>query len=104
MITAPTLMRLQEAGLVSILEIRGDTATDPRCLPGSVPISPHVSREAFSHAVPDTEAMVVLYSAHPLPVCELFRELMASFGYLNVIVWPGGMEEWAGLGFPVMAR
>lgn len=104
MITAPTLRRLQEAGLVSILEIRGNTATEPRCLSGSVPISPHVSSEVIHRTVPNIEAMVVLYSVHPLPVCELFRELMTSFGYLNVIVWPGGMDEWASLGFPVTAR
>jgi rhodanese-related sulfurtransferase len=71
-------------------------------IPGSrrVPL-PHVGQEVRRLGIP-TDAEIVVYCNGPkCPNSAQAAEKLEAFGYTNVLVFKGGLEEWKAASLPV---
>ncbi|HUQ49965.1 MAG TPA: rhodanese-like domain-containing protein [Terriglobales bacterium] len=74
-------------------------------LPGAINLPRYQMEELAPRLVPDQNAEIVVYSAGPW--CQIAfhaAQLLVEMGYTNVRYYPGGKEDWAEAGLPLVGE
>jgi rhodanese-related sulfurtransferase len=88
-------------GLV-LVDALGPISYGAAHLPGAVNITPERVDDLAERRIPSRDDLVVVYCANP--TCESSVDVaqrLVELGYLNVLHYAGGKEDWANAGLPL---
>lgn len=89
-------------GAVALVEALGSPYYRAGHIPGAVNIPPHLVRELAPRLLPDKDAPVVVYGAHPgCANARIVLRQLALLGYTDLSRYPGGKQAWAEAGLPL---
>lgn len=78
-----------------LLDSRGHKWHDGNKIPGAKLASYEYSAEEIEQVAPNKEELIVVYCfTFNCPLSRRLADKLVEFGYVNVIEYPGGLEEW----------
>ena len=78
-----------------IVDARAGKYDDGRRIPGAKQLAPDASNEDIAKALPDKDALIVVYCVNPkCPASKQLAMRLIALGYTKVQKYPEGIEGW----------
>jgi len=87
---------------MTIVDARSGKYDDGRRIPGAQQLAPDAKEEDIAKALPDKNAMIVVYCASiKCPASAELAKRLIALGYTKVHRYPSGIEGWITAGYTV---
>lgn len=93
--------RLLAGEPLALIEALGADYFDDVHLPGALNMQPDRVRELAPALLPDRSLLIVVYCSRTCDASAQTAQRLAAMGYIDVVVFLGGKEEWVEAGLPV---